>query len=136
MAAMKTKMLVGAMGLVVVLTAFNGCVSTVTDEKKAAVPWGKDKVTGQYDRPVEQVFQAAKDVVKSMGTLIKEGTAYGTGGEAKIIEAKVNQSSVWIRAEPADKVTAVTVQVRTKGGAADMELAHEIDKQIAVKLVH
>jgi hypothetical protein len=33
------------------------------------------------------------------------------------------------------RVTKVTVQVRTKGGVADVALAAEIDKQIAIRLV-
>jgi hypothetical protein len=32
-------------------------------------------------------------------------------------------------------VTAVIVQVRTKGGGRDLDLAHELEKQIALKLV-
>jgi hypothetical protein len=54
----------------------------------------------------------------------------------KIVEAKINQRNVWVRVEPVDlKVTDVTVQARTAGGGSDVNLAAEIDKQIALKLV-
>jgi hypothetical protein len=47
----------------------------------------------------------------------------------------VNTRTVWVRVEPLDdRVTRVLVQARTRGGAADLEMAGEVDKQIALKL--
>jgi hypothetical protein len=51
------------------------------------------------------------------------------------LEGSVNTRTVWVRVEPLDdRVTRVIVQSRTRGGAADLEMAGEIDKQIALKL--
>jgi hypothetical protein len=61
---------------------------------------------------------------------------YNSTNVVKTVEGKVNQRTVWVRIEAIDpKVTAVTVQTRTPGGGSDIDLAHEIEKQIALKLV-
>ncbi len=112
-----------------------GCVSTVNERSTAGVPFIKDRVEGRYERTPEQVFAASKDVVRSLGTLVNEGTLYSTN-TVNTVEGKVNQRKVWIRIEPVDtKVTSVIVQTRTPGGGSDLDLAHEIEKQIALKLV-
>ena len=111
-----------------------GCVSTVNERTTGGVPFIKDKIEGRYERPVAQVFQAAKDVVKENGVLVREGTLYSTN-EVKTIEGKVNQRSVWMRVEAIDpKITSIIVQTRTSGGGSDIDLAHELEKQVALKL--
>jgi hypothetical protein len=51
------------------------------------------------------------------------------------LEASVNTRTVWVKVEPADQqTTRVVVQARTKSGGTDLELASEIDKQIAIRL--
>ncbi len=113
-----------------------GCVSTVDEHKTAGVPFVRDRVGGQYERTVDQVAQAAKQVITSNGVLVNESTLYNRTNAVKTVEGKVNQRSVWVRIEGVDpKVTAVTVQTRTSGGGTDIDLAHEIEKQIALKLV-
>ena len=63
------------------------------------------------------------------GTLYSEDTLKST------LEASVNARTVWVKVQPLDtKVSQVWIQVRTKGGGTDMELAGEIDKQIAIRL--
>jgi hypothetical protein len=53
----------------------------------------------------------------------------------KTVEGKVNQRTVWVRVEAVDpKVTEVTVQTRTPGGLSDIDLAHQLEKEIALKL--
>ena len=85
---------------------------------------------------MDQVFEAAKDVVKFNGTLINESILHGETNAVKTVEGKINQRTVWVRVEALDpKVTAVTVQARTSGGGSDLDLAREVDKQIALKLV-
>jgi hypothetical protein len=137
MARMNTKIFAGLFGLAILAV---GCVSTVTGGKTAAVPFVKDKIESRYERPPEQVFQAAKEVIAYNGALVTEGTLFGQtnamGGSVKTIEGKVNQRTVWVRIEQVDpKVTAVAVQTRTSAGGTDIDLAAEIDKQIALKLV-
>ncbi len=131
MSAMKTMIFVALLGA---LLAGAGCVSTVTDRKTAGVPFVRDSVQGRYERPVDQIFQAAKEVMNSMGAVGSETILHQTN-IVKTITGRVNQRDVWIRVEAEDpKVTAVTVQARTQGGGGDLDLAHEIEKQIALKL--
>lgn len=137
MARMNIKFFAGLLGLAILGA---GCVETVTGHKTAAVPFLKDKIESRYERPAEQVFQAAKDVISFNGALINEGVVYGQtnaiGNVARTIEGKVNQRTVWVRVEQVEpKITAVAVQTRTSGGGSDIDLAAEIDKQIALKLV-
>ncbi len=111
-----------------------GCVSTVNERSTAGMPFIKDKIEGRYERSVGQVFQAAKDVVKDDGVLVREGTLYSTN-EVKFLEGKVNQRNVWIRVEPLDpKITSIIVQTRTSGGGSDIDLAHQLEKEVALKL--
>jgi len=113
-----------------------GCVPTVTGRTSFGVPFVKDSVEGHYERPLDQVYDAAKEVVKFNGTLVNESILHTETNMVKTVEGKVNQRSVWIRVEAMDpRVTGVAVQTRTKGGGTDVDLAHEIEKQIALKLV-
>ena len=130
---MKTTIFAILLGAVVVGA---GCISTVDQRKTAGVPFIKDRVEGRYERTVDQVTQAAKQVVSSNGVLVNESTLYDQTNAVKTVEGKVNQRNVWVRIEAVDpKVTQVTVQTRTPGGGSDIDLAHELEKQIALKLV-
>ncbi len=129
---MKMKIFLGLLAVVVCA----GCVKTVTGRSTAGVPFVKDQVIGYYERPVNQVYEAAKAVIQFNGALVNEGTLYSETNLVKTVEGKVNERSVWVRAEQTDpKMTRVAVQARTKGGGSDLDLAHEIEKQIALKLV-
>ena len=112
-----------------------GCVSTVNQRTTPGMPFIKDRIGGRYERPVDQIFQAAKEVISANGVLVNESTLYNQTNTVKTLEGKVNQRSVWVRIEPVDpKVTEVTVQTRTPGGGSDIDLAAELEKQIALKL--
>ncbi len=107
----------------------SGCVATVDGRREVGMPFVRDKVEGRYERPILDVWAAAKDVLKFSGTLSSEDLQLST------LEGSVDTRTVWVRVEPADpKVTKVTVQARTRNGGADMGLAAEIDKQIAIRL--
>ncbi len=128
---MKTKilMLVVAAGVGVLGT---GCVETVDGRSQAGVPWVKDSVEGRYEVPAARGFDAAKQVLAFNGTVTGENTINHS------LEAKVNQTSVFVRVDdldPSKPLTHVIVQTRTKGGGSDLDLAHEMEKQIALKLV-
>jgi Protein of unknown function (DUF3568) len=113
-----------------------GCVPTVTGRSTGGVPFVKDAVEGHYERSVDQVFEAAKEVVKFNGTLVNESILHSETNTVKTVEGKINQRNVFVRVEAMDpKVTGVVVQTRTKGGGTDIDLAHEVEKQIALKLV-
>jgi hypothetical protein len=131
---MKNNILLAFCAAVVLVAA--GCISTVNGSRTMGVPFTKDKKESRYERPLDEVFNAAKYVVSNMGLLTKESVLSGGSNVVKVVEAKINQRNVWVRVEPVDlKVTDVTVQARTAGGGSDVNLAAEIDKQIALKLV-
>jgi hypothetical protein len=78
---------------------------------------------------VPQIFEAAKQVLKYNGTLTAENTINHS------LEGKVDTRTVWIAVDEVEpKVSRVRTQVRTKGGGGDIDLAAEIDKQIALGL--
>jgi hypothetical protein len=129
---MKMKLLAGVFGAVILVA---GCVDTVSGGKTAGVPFVNDKFGSLYRVPRDVVFQAAKDVVKDDGVLTNEGTNYEGTNEVKFVQGKIGESKVWISVASADSdLTRVTVQTRRDGGGTDMMLAHQVDKEIAVKM--
>ena len=129
---MNTKMLVVLLGGLVLVS---GCVSTVNDRHSFALSPGTDKFEGRYERPLDQVYQCAVEVMNANGTIARESVLNPGPTQVKTIEGKVNTRNVWVRVEAVDtKVTAVKVQVRTKGGGRDLVLTQELQKQIAIKL--
>ena len=131
---MKTKFLavVGALALVAVAS---GCYSKVSGGSRVGMPFVKDKVTGNYDRPLAEVYNAAIQVVNFNGAVVKESTDFGQTNVVKTIVGRVMQRNVYISVESVDpKVTQIVVQARTSAGGSDMPLAHELEKQVALKL--
>ena len=111
------------------LALFTGCYSTVDNRKKVGMPMAKDKIESRYERPVEVIFAAAKEVLRFNGTLYGENTISHT------LEAKVDTRTVNVSVDEVEpKISRVVVQARTKARLADVDLAAEIDKQIALKL--
>ena len=109
--------------------AFTGCVSTVDSRREAGNPLVQDKIIRVYERPVMQCWAAAKDVLAANGTVFSEDVMQST------VSARVDTRTVRVKVESIDpKVTRVTIQVRTKYGNSDLDLAGEIDKQIALRL--
>jgi len=126
---MKTKFWLVGLVCSLILVA-GGCVKTMDGRTKAAVPFKKDKIEGRYQRTVAQVFDAAKGVVSRLGKLNTEDTIN------KTLFAKVDTRYVWIKVTEVDpQVTSVVVQVRTHGGGTDIDLAAQIEKEIALTLV-
>ena len=108
---------------------FSGCVSTVDGRSHAGMPMAKDTIESRYQAPVEQVFSAAKDVLKLNGTLTSENLINHS------LEAKVDTRTVWVAVDEVEpKISRVRVQARTRGGG-DIDLASEMDKQIYGKLI-
>ncbi len=129
---MKTKISVVLLGALVLVA---GCVKTVNDRHTFAWSPGKDKFEGRYERPVDQVYAAAVDVVKLNGMVTRESIISPGTNQVRAIEGKVNARNVWVRVEAVDpKVTSVTVQVRSKSGGTDLQLTQELQKQIAINL--
>lgn len=131
---MKTKISI-TLALVGISTLMVGCINTVGGTKTAAVPFLKDRVDARYERQVEQVFVAAKNVLAKNGVIARAGSLYNQTNDIRVLEGKVKQTTVWIRVESIESnLTGVTVQSRTSRGGADLVLAHEIDKEIALQL--
>ena len=106
-----------------------GCVSTLVGHKQFGNPFGEDTRVGQYEFAQDKVFSAAKEVLAHDGRLTGENLI------SKTLEATVDQRQVWVRVEEVDpKLSRVYVQCRTKAGNADLSLASEIDKRIALRL--
>ena len=119
----------------VVLT-ITGCVNTVDDRSRAGVPFIKDQMAARYQRPLVEVFEAARNAVKAYGTLNNESTLLSSSNSVRIVEGRVNQRLVWVRVEAIEpQLTEVTVQSRTKWGGRDLEVAHEIEKRVALELI-
>ena len=117
------------LGLATLLTFTAGCVRTLDNRREAGNPLVKDKVVRVYERPVMQCWTAAKDVLTINGTIVNEDVMQST------VSARVDTRTVRIKTEAVDpKMTRITTQVRTKMGNSDLDLAGEIDKQIALRL--
>ncbi len=125
------------LGLVAALFVTTGCVKTQSGRKTAAVPFIKDRVEGRYERPVAQVYEAAKEVLRFNGQLVNEVTQHNDAGVAVMaLEGRVQERKVFIGVKEEDPtVTSIVVQVRTTAGGRDLDLAHELEKQVALKLV-
>ena len=112
-----------------------GCVKTVSDTHSFATTWSRDSVAGRYNRSVEQVYAASVAVIQANGVLIKEFIPHDTTNSVRALEGKVNQRNVWIRVEGIDnKTTQVDVQARGSFGGSDLDLTHELEKEIALQL--
>ena len=119
-------------GAAIVLT---GCVKTVSDTHTFASTWGKDTISGRYNRTVDQVYRASVAVVQANGVLTKEYIPHHNTNSVRQLEAKVNQRNVWIRVEAVDaSTTQVDVQARGTWGGTDINLVHELEKEIALQL--
>lgn len=110
-----------------------GCVSTVSDTHTAGVRM-RDSVEGRYQRPLDQVYSAAVQVINNNGVLLTEYIPHDTTNSVRSCMGRVDQDKVWIRVEAVDpQITQVTVQARTSVGG-DVEEAHELEKDIALQL--
>lgn len=117
-------LLVAAVGL-----AAGGCRSTPDGRMKAGVPFLKDTIESRYQRPVDQIVAAARDVIKQNGTLTGDNTVNNT------LEGKVDTRTVFITVDEVELgVSRIRTQVRKRGGGADIQLAAELDKQVVLRL--
>ena len=103
--------------------AATGCVKTVSDTHSFATTWGKDSVAGRYQRPPEKVYAASPAEQSEQVEFVRS------------ILGKVNDRKIWVRVEAVDaKTSQVDVQARTKWGTRDLDLVHQLEKEIALKL--
>jgi hypothetical protein len=112
-----------------------GCVHTVSDTSTFAVSYGRDSVAGRYQRSPDQVYSAAVAVVTRDGVLLREYVPHEYTNEVRQLEGRVNDRKVWVRVEQVDpQISQVDVEARTKMGRVDIDLVHEIEKEIALQL--
>jgi hypothetical protein len=106
-----------------------GCIGTLDGKHQAGVPLVSDTVEGHYERPLNVVWKAVRETLMYNGRLTVENLV------GKNFEAKVDTCTVWVLLDdPGPNLTKVQVQVRTKGGGSDKELASQIREQIAIRL--
>jgi hypothetical protein len=109
-----------------------GCVHTVDDHTEFGIPLMKDDVEGQYERSVPEILDAGRAVLTADGELTGDNTINHS------LVGKVSGTTVYIRVDEVDvtkPLSHVVVQAR-RGAIADADLAHQIEKEIALKLVH
>jgi hypothetical protein len=117
------------------LIVASGCVSTVSDTKTLATTWSNDSVAGRYQRSVDQVYQASLAVIQQNGVLLTEYIPHDTTNNVRSLMGRVNDLKVWVRVEGIDqRTTQVDVQARSKWGATDINVVHELEKEIALQL--
>ncbi|MBN8249606.1 MAG: hypothetical protein J0L84_19470 [Verrucomicrobia bacterium] len=122
------KLLVASL-LAAVVGVSSGCYSTETGRTKFGMPFAKDSIISRYNRPVATVFAAAKEVLAFNGTLTSENLIDNT------VTAKADSKTIYCKVtEPEAGITQIATQVRGSAGGPDLDLAAEIDKQIALKL--
>jgi len=131
---MKAKILAAFAGIGMVLLA-TGCIHTVSGTRTAAMSFGEDRFAGRYERTPEQAYQASLTVLNNNGVVITEYVPHDTTNSLRSVYGKVNQRKVWISVAAVDpKITQVTVEARTHAGFRDLDLVHELEKQIALQL--
>ncbi|MCS1410894.1 MAG: hypothetical protein M2R45_04089 [Verrucomicrobia subdivision 3 bacterium] len=117
--------------VVLCLIAFSlgGCYTTVDGGRKVGPPWMKDTIEGRYERSVEEIYEAALEVLRFNGTLVSENRVNNS------MVAKVDTTTVYVQVEAVGPtITRVLVQSRTRFGRPEVDLASEIEKQIALQL--
>jgi uncharacterized lipoprotein NlpE involved in copper resistance len=119
----------------VAVLSLTGCVNTVTEQKTGGMPAFRDRVEGRYERSLSQVYDAAKRALNSFGNISAEGQLHTTTNQVRTIEGFVNQNAIYMRVEAVTPaVTSIIVQVRTKWGGTDLQVAHELEKRVALEL--
>jgi hypothetical protein len=110
-----------------VAAVLSGCVDTPDGHTTGGFPT-KDTVISRYERPVQQVTAATSTVLTRDGKMLVDNIVDNT------FRARINQCSVWVKVWDIDgKITQTKVQARGSMGG-DIELAAQIDKEIALQV--
>ena len=125
----RMKKFFSAVTLALVTTALVGCYKTQEGRRRAGIPGIKDTIESRYERPVGQVYESARATLAYNGAITEQNDV------ARVLQAKVNNRTVWVRVDEVEpNVTRIFVQARRSGARGDITLASEIDKQIALRL--
>lgn len=115
--------------LLIGLAGVSGCYRTQEGRVKVGVPFSTDTIESRYERPVVQLFEAAKATLGYNGTITSEDVV------RKTLTAQVENRTLWVRVEELEpNASRILVQARQSNGKGDVILASEIDKQIALRL--
>lgn len=134
-ADMKKLIFAVSAGAVATMFLATGCMETVSGTHTFASTIGKDTMSGRYQRTIDQVYQASIAVIQQNGVIVTEFIPHDTTNAVRSLEGRVNERNVWIRVEAVDpRVTALDVETRTKWGSRDLDLSHELEKEIALQL--
>ena len=110
------------------LNLASGCRGTVAGTNKVAVPFMKDTIESRYNRSIDKVQTATRETLAFNGTITSDDSV------TRVIQAQINNRRVYVKLEEVEpQVTRVLVQV-FKGAGSDIDLAAEMDKQIALRL--
>ena len=113
----------------VIVLALPGCFKTQQGTRQLGMPGVKDTLESRYERPVDQVYESARATLAFNGTITKQNDP------AHLLEAKVNNRTVWVRVDEVEpRVSRIFVQARRSGARGDINLSAELDKQIALRL--
>jgi hypothetical protein len=124
-----TKTILLGICAVVLTGAMTGCYHTPDGRSRVGTPFVKDTFESRYQRGVPQIFSAAREVLSHNGTLTGENTINNT------LEAQIDARTVVVKVDEVEPgISRVLVQARTKSRQPDLDLAAEIDKQIALRL--
>ncbi len=118
-----------ALALLSTVFIFSACVSGVNGRIYPGNPFTHDKLISQYQCSVEQALNASREVIKHNGEVISEDPKTG------ILQGKVDQRKVNVKVSAVDeKISQITLQVLSSLNNGDIQLASELNKQIAVRL--
>ena len=78
---------------IILLVAGTGCTQTGSGSRKATIPLAKNTIQSRYNRPVAEIFTAARNVLSHYGTLTGENTINSS------LEAQVDNRSVYVRVD-------------------------------------
>lgn len=121
--------LLAALLLSATVSLTTGCYSSLDGRSRAGVPFKRDRLEGRYERTAAQATAAARQVLSFNGTIISDDIVNG------VLVAQIDRRRAFVEiSEIEPGVTRVLVQVRTRSGGADIELAAELQKQIALRL--
>jgi len=129
---MKTKLIVVLAGIAIGVV---GCMSNIAEPQPGAMPGYLDRVDRRFDRPLNQVFEAAKRALNSYGTITAESAFATATNQVRTLSGSVNQTKVWMRIEGVTpSASVVIVQVRASMGGTDLALANDLESRIALEL--
>jgi hypothetical protein len=124
-----TKTFVALIALICLAGFTSGCYHTPDGRSRMGVPMAKDEIHSRYQRSVAQIIAAAREVLTHQGTLVLDNSVNNT------LEAKVDGRDVVVKVSEVEPgISEIVTQVRTKAGFGDVDLAAELDKQIALRL--